>query len=136
VALAAVERRRGLALAAAALAPVVALSLAYPGGGYEPFAATAFWPALAAVALIALLLPRGQLSERAWRTLRVAAALYALALVGAYALRTPVGGNAARLGPLLAAPLVAGVLWPRHRAVLALLALPLLYWQLATPIKD
>lgn len=136
LALVTVERRRGLALAAAALAPVLALSLAYPNGGYEPFAASAFWPALLAVVLIALLLPRGPLSERGWRTLRVGAALYALALVASYAIHTPMGGNAARLGPLLAVPLLSGVLWQHHRAALALLALPLLYWQLATPIKD
>jgi hypothetical protein len=136
LALAVVERRRGLALAASALAPIVALSVAYPNGGYEPFAASAFWPALAGVVLIALLLLRGGLSERGRMVVRVGAALYALALVAAYAARTPMGGNAARLGALLAAPLLAGALWERHRTALAVLALPLLYWQLATPIRD
>ncbi len=146
-----------LLLAAAALAPVAILSLAYPNGGYEPFAASSFWPALAAVTSIAVLLPRGPLSARAHATLRAGAALYALALVAAYAIHTPMGGNAARLGPLLAPPLLVGVLWPaafpratasagptssavparrRARALLAAVALPLLYWQLATPIKD
>lgn len=112
------------------------LSLAYPNGGYEPFAAGAFWPALGGVVAIALLLPRGPLSERGLRTVRAGAALYALALVAAYAIRTPMGGNAARLGALLAAPLLAGVLWPGHRRALLLLAVPLIYWQLATPIRD
>jgi hypothetical protein len=126
---------RGLALCAAALGPVLILSVAYPDGGYEPFAASAFWPALAGVLLIALLLPQGPLTPRGRRLLRVAAALYALALVGAYAIRTPVGGNAARLGPLLAAPLLAGVLWEKQRLLLVLAPL-LLYWQLATPIRD
>lgn len=128
--------RDGLALAAAALAPILALSLAFPEGGYEPFAAGAFWPALAAVALIALLLPQGPLSERGRRLVRVGAALYALALIAAYTVHTPMGGNAARLGPLLAAPLLVGVLWERRRIALALLAIPLLYWQMATPIRD
>jgi hypothetical protein len=123
-------------LAGAALAPVLALSVAYPNGGYEPFAASAFWPALAGVVLIALLLPRGGLSERGRTVIRAGAALYALALVAAYAARTPMGGNAARLGALLAAPLLAGALWERHRTALAVLTLPLLYWQLATPIRD
>jgi hypothetical protein len=136
VAGATVDARRGLSLALAAIAPVLILGLAYPNGGYEPFAASAFWPALAAVALIALLLPRGPLTPQAHRALRAGAALYALALIAAYALRTPMGGNAARLGPLVAPPLVAGVLWADRRWALALLALPLLYWQLATPIKD
>jgi hypothetical protein len=128
--------RRGLALAAAALVPVLALALAFPEGGFEPFAPSAFWPALAGVVLIALLLPQGPLSERGRLVVRAGAALYALALVGAYLLHTPMGGNAARLGPLLAAPLLVGVLWERHRAALLLLAPVLLYWQLVTPVRD
>lgn len=128
--------RRWLWLAFAAIAPVLVLGVVYPNGGYEPFAASSFWPALAATALIAVLLPRGPLARSGHAALRTGAVLYALALIGAYALHTPMGGNAARLGALLAAPLLVGVLWRRHRAVLALLALPLLYWQLATPLKD
>jgi hypothetical protein len=127
---------RCLALAVAALVPILVLSLAYPDGGYEPFASTAFWPALAGVALIALLLPAGPLTPRGQRVLRSGAALYALALIGAFAIHTPVGGNAARLGPLLAPPLLAGVLWDRRRGTLLLLAPLLLYWQLVTPIRD
>jgi hypothetical protein len=127
---------RGLALCIAALIPVLALSIAYPDGGYEPFAASAFWPALAGVLAITLLLPQGPLTPRGRRVLRVAAGLYALALIGAYAIHTPVGGNAARLGPLLAAPLLAGVLWEKQRVLLFALAPLLLYWQLATPIRD
>jgi hypothetical protein len=136
LAYAVVDRGRGATLCAAALIPVLVLGLAYPDGGYEPFAASAFWPALAGVVLIALLLPQGPLSPRGRRMLRVGAALYALALIGAYAIHTPVGGNAARLGPLLAAPLLAGVLWEKRRALLLALAPVLLYWQLATPIRD
>ena len=45
-------------LAIAALAPIAVLAVAFPEGGYEPFAGGAFWPALAGVALIALLIPR------------------------------------------------------------------------------
>jgi hypothetical protein len=127
---------RCLALAAAALIPILVLSLAYPEGGYEPFAASAFWPALAGVALIALLLPRGPLGERGHLIVRVGAALYAIALIAAYAIHTPMGGNAARLGPLLAGPLLAGVLWQKRRATLLVLTPLLLYWQLATPIRD
>jgi len=130
------DPRRGLALCAAALIPILTLGIAYPDGGYEPFAASAFWPALAGVLAIALLLPQGPLTPGGRRVLRIAAALYALALIGAYAIHTPVGGNAARLGPLLAAPLLAGVLWEKQRALLVALAPLLLYWQLATPIRD
>jgi hypothetical protein len=131
-----VSVRRGLALATVALAPVAALSLAYPNGGYEPFAASAFWPALAGVVLIAVLLPQGPLSPRGWLALRVGAGLYALVLIGAYAIHTPLGGNAARLGPLLAMPLLAGVMWERRGMLFVALAPVLLYWQMVTPIRD
>jgi hypothetical protein len=127
---------RGLALAGAALAPIVVLALAFPEGGWEPFAASVFWPALAGVLLIALLLPQGSLTPRAWLVVRVGAVLYAFALIGSYALHTPVGGNAARLGALLAGPLLAGVLWDRRRTILYLLVPLLLYWQIETPIND
>ncbi len=129
-------RTRAFALVAGAVAPVLALSLAFPEGGYEPFAPSAFWPALAGVLLIALLLPQGPLTPRAHDVLRIGAALYALALIGSFALTTPVGGNAARLGPTLAAPLLAGALWRDRRAILCLIAPLLLYWQLNTPIGD
>jgi hypothetical protein len=68
--------------------------------------------------------------------LRWGAWLYAAALVGSYLLQTPVGSNAARLGELVATPLVGGSLWERRRLALALLAPVLLYWQLETPIND
>jgi hypothetical protein len=132
------ERRpkRGLALAAAALVPIVVLALAFPEGGWEPFAPSVFWPGLAGVLLIALLLPQGTLTPRGHRLLRVGAAVYAVALIGSFVLHTPVGSNAARLGALLAGPLVAGVAWDRHRLILCLLAPLLLYWQIETPIND
>ena len=127
---------RAICLTATALAPILVLTFAFPEGGFEPFAAGAFWPALGGVLLIALLLPHGPLSERGRLVVRVGAALYALALIAAYVLRTPMGGNAARLGPLLAAPLLAGVLWEHRRVALLALAPVLLYWQLETPIND
>ncbi len=127
---------RGSALALATLIPIAVLALAFPEGGWEPFAPSAFWPALAGVLLIALLLPRGSLSTRGRLLVRVGAVLYALALIGSFALHTPVGGNSARLGALLAGPLLAGVVWDRHRLLLCLLVPVLLYWQIETPIND
>jgi hypothetical protein len=129
-------RAEAFALTVAALTPILVLSLAFPEGGYEPFAPSSFWPALGGVVAIALMLPQGPLTPRARRVVRVGAALYALALIGSFALATPVGGNAARLAPPLAAPLLTGVLWDRRRGVLCLLAPVLLYWQLNTPIGD
>ena len=121
--LAAVSQRR-FPLALAALIPAAALGLAFPTPGYEPFAASSFWPALALIAILAAAAPR----------LRPAAALYALVCVAAFVLHTPVGGNAVRLGALFAGPLA--VLAVRDRRVLAVLVLPLAYWQLQAPIRD
>jgi hypothetical protein len=124
------------ALTIAALAPIAALTLAFPEGGYEPFAPSSFWPAFAAVAAIALLVPRGPLSTRAHRAVRVGALLYALALAGSFVIASPMGGNAARLGPELAPALLTGLLWSRRRLALCVLAPVLLYWQVNTPIGD
>jgi hypothetical protein len=128
--------RRGLALAAAALAPIVVLTVAFPEGGWEPFAPSLFWWAEGGILLIALLLPQGPLTPRGRRVVRIGAGLYAVAMTGAFLLRTPVGGNAARLGATLVGPLLAGVLWEQHRRVLLALAVVLLYWQMETPIND
>ncbi len=121
-----------------ALTPIALLSLAFPEGGHEPFAPSVFWPGIAGVLAIALLLPRlrHELPPRVEAALRWGAWLYAAALLGSYVLATPVGSNAARLGELVATPLVAGALWTRHRLALALLAPVLLYWQLETPLND
>lgn len=128
--------RHCLALTAVSLTPILVLSIAFPEGGYEPFAPSLFWMSLGGVLLIALLLPHGALSERARRVVRVGAVLYALALIGSFAIATPLGGNAARLAPPLAAPLVAGALWQHRRSALLALAPLLVYWQLVTPIDD
>jgi hypothetical protein len=119
-------------LALAALTPIAALALAFPEGGSQPFAASAFYPALAGVLVIAALIPSEQ------RALRIGALLYAAALLGAYAIPTAVGGNADRLGALFAGPLAACVLAGRShgRWRLLLLAPFLLYWQANAPVAD
>jgi hypothetical protein len=129
---------RGLAFAGASLAPIFALALVFPEGGWQPFAPSMFWPVLGGVVLVALLLPRidGGLVLGPRRALTRGVWLYALALVGAFLLRTPVGDNAVRLGALLGAPLAVGLLWQRRRLALALLAPALLYWQLEAPLSD
>ncbi|MGB2711308.1 MAG: hypothetical protein WBC33_07310, partial [Conexibacter sp.] len=84
--------------------------------------------AFAAVALA--LLPAEE------RTLHAGVVLYALGCAAAYALDTPVGGNVVRLGALFAGPLAALVWWQRRPLVLALVALPLLWWQWSAAIDD
>ena len=126
----AARRRLALAVAGAAFAVVVALAIAFPEGGSEPFVTSAFLPVLAFAAAMLAFAPREE------RALRVGALLYAGATVLAFTLDTPMGGNAARLGTLFGGPLLALALWRRRPAVLAVIALPLLYWQWMAPVRD
>jgi hypothetical protein len=119
------------ALLAATLAPALALSVLFPEGGSFPFTPSAFWPTLAGTLLVIAVLWRS-----APRTLRAGLILYALLLLASEALSTPMGGNAVRLGAILAGPIAALTLWPDRRRALALLVLPLVYWQVATPVDD
>jgi hypothetical protein len=125
-----VRRPVGVALAVAALTPVLALAVAFPEGGTEPFTVGALWPVIAFTLVALPLLPREA------HTLRAGVALYALGSITAFAISTPVGGNVVRLGALCAGPVAALVLWRRRPLALALLALPLLWWQWTAPIDD
>jgi hypothetical protein len=129
------------ALTVAALLPILMLAYAFPEGGTQPFVASAFYPALAGVLAVGAFVPREQ------RALRIGVALYALAMVAAYVLPTAVGGNADRLGALVAGPVAALVLVGgdrgrdreaarRRRWALAVLGPLLLYWQANAPAAD
>lgn len=131
------RRRAGLAVAAAAAVPITLASLAFPEGGTEPFAASSFWPVLVVALAVAAF------ATGADRTVRLGAALYAVLLLGAFAVPNPLGGNAARLGPLLAAPLVAVAVISvgrahRHRALglAGVLAVALVGWAWLAPVRD
>ncbi len=126
------RRLRGAAIAGAALAPVAVLAALFPEGGTEPFAASAFWPALLAIVLVAVALPGRE------HAVRIGAAIYALACIAAFVIPTALGGNATRLGALLAGPILAGAILatPGRRAILAALVLPLAYWQLYPAARD
>jgi hypothetical protein len=124
------RRAVGIAIAVAAMAPVALLAIAFPEGGVEPFASSAFWPVIAFAAGALVLLPREE------RVLRFGVALYALLAIAVFAFDTPVGGNVVRLGALCAGPVAALVLWPRRQLALACLAPFLLWWQLGPAILD
>lgn len=118
----------GIALALAALLPIGILAVLFPEGGSEPFAFSALWPILVIAALMVPLTVGA---------LRAGVVLYAVGCLLAYGTATPVGGNAARLGELVAGPLAALVLTQRRRPwVLAAVALPLLYVQLQGAVRD
>jgi hypothetical protein len=119
-----------LALAASALVPILLLTIAFPEGGTQPFAASSFWPEEALVLLIAALIPRRE------RALRIGVVLYGAALLGAFVIPSAVGENAERLGALAAAPVAACILLPRRTRVLLLLAPALLFWQVISTAED
>jgi hypothetical protein len=123
-------RRWPVALAACAVGPAVALAVAFPEGGSFPFVGSSFWPALAASIAVGLVVPRDA------RVVRIGVGLYALAMVASFALATPMGGNVVRLGALFAGPVLAALVWRSNRRALALLALPLVYWQWVAPVDD
>jgi hypothetical protein len=120
----------GVATAVAALAPVLALAVAFPEGGTEPFDLGTLLPVLAicAVALLA--------TDREATALRAGIALYALATLAVFVIPSPIGSNIVRLGTLLAAPLAALLWWRRRPVLLALCALPVLYVGWQAPVSD
>src|SRR5262249_48831539 len=134
---------RLLGLLAASLAPVALLGLLFPEGGIQPFAGSAFYPAVAGVLLIAALTVRKLKTDNpppgdvlVDQALLAGALLYAVALTLAYMIPSAVGGNADRLGALIAGPLAACILLPRYPRVLLVMAPFLLYWQANAPVAD
>ncbi len=123
-------RRPALVLGTAALGTSVAISLAFPTDGWFPFAPTAFLPVPLFAIAVYFLAPAGE----DW--LRRGTVIY-LATCTLFAIvHTPVGANAARLGALFAGPILALVLFGRRTLALALVAVPLLYWQWVAPVRD
>jgi hypothetical protein len=120
----------GLGVVVAAAAPVLALAVAFPEGGYEPFAFSALWPLVLISVAFVFVIPRRD------SALRAGAALYAVGCILAFSVSSPVGSNVTRLGPLLAGPLLAVLWWPRRKVALVAVALPLLYLQWQAPVRD
>ncbi|WP_205696010.1 hypothetical protein [Conexibacter sp. SYSU D00693] len=128
--------RRGAALAAAALGTILALAVAFPEGGRQPFSTVALLPTVGFSVALALLLPPQE------RVLRTGAWLYALAALAAFVLHTPVGSNVTRLGATFAGPLLActalgvAAASPRRRAALLLVAVGMAGWQWKAPVVE
>ncbi|MEA2422907.1 MAG: hypothetical protein QOF55_2006 [Thermoleophilaceae bacterium] len=127
--------RSGFALAATALVPVLAIQLAFPEGGQQPYRLSDLAWLVASVAIALVLLPRGE------RALRIGTRLYGLGGLGAYVLSTPLGNNVCRLAPLAAGPLLACVLVSgrarrRPALVVAALLAVLVYFQWKPVVQD
>jgi hypothetical protein len=127
-----IASRRPLAawMTGAALLPVGVFAIAFEEGGTEPFVATAFWPALIFAVVAVWVLPEEE------RELRIGAALYGAALLLAFLIDTPMGGNATRLGQLFGGPILACALFGKRQTALAVLAIPLLWWQIFPAVRD
>jgi hypothetical protein len=119
-----------LAVAAAALAPIGLLAIVFPEGGSEPFGFLTMVPILVISVLAVVAFPRERLN------LRAGIAVYAVGTLAVYVLSSPIGSNIARLGTFLAAPIAALVWWRRRTALLAIVALPLLYIEWQAPVAD
>ncbi len=125
------RRRLGLAVAAAAMGPALALAVAFPEGGAQPFSAGALLAIAAVSALIVRLVPADE------RTIRTVALLYVASAALAFVVASPMGGNASRLGAMFAGPVLVAVALGRIPArTLALAAVPLLVWQWYAPVRE
>jgi hypothetical protein len=128
----AVRERLGLWLAAAALFPAVTLSVLFPEGGSQPFKPVALLSIVLCCALLLWVLPARE------RALRTATLLYLGAGLLAFAIATPMGDNASRLGVAFTAPLLlcaARSSWPHRRLALAAMV-PLFVWQWWAPVRE
>lgn len=124
------RRRQGLEIAVAAAVTALAMSLAFPEGGTEPFVFSSFQPAILVAAAVFVALPREE------KLLRYSVAVYAAVLAAAFLINSPMGGNATRMGSLLLGPALAFGLWRRQRFALILLVPILVYWQWSPVIRD
>lgn len=125
-----VYERAALATIAGTGAILAVLVLGFPSDGFHPFGFSAFvWVPVLLVALAAA-------AGRSEPVVLWGALLYAAAAVIAVAVETPLGGNVTRLAATFGGPLLAILLVRRSPLLLALLAIPLLYWQWETTVAD
>nr|WP_157468715.1 hypothetical protein [Frankia sp. QA3] len=113
--------RRVLPFAGAGAGIVVAL--AFPEDGYQPFPALTFLSLLALITVGLLVVPKGA------RAIRHGLLLWAAAAAVFFFIPSQVGGNITRPATLLAGP-AAALLLANRRRLLAIVAIPLIGWQI------
>ncbi len=111
----------------AALVPIGASAVLFPGQGRMPYPALDYaWEMAIAAALWAM-------AGRRYRTVRVGVLTFAAAATAAVLVPSAVGGNIGRMEDILALPLAVALLWPRgavgRRLVLPMVAVPLVLSQ-------
>lgn len=124
-------------VAGAAGGCVVALALAFPEGGVQPFATGSLAMAIAASGLVAYVAGGSE------PVVRRAALLYGLIAIVAFAVPTPLGSNLSRLGAAFAGPVLLAMLLARPQAPRALPAklavvavVVLAMWQWLAPVRE
>lgn len=129
--------RRGLEIAVVAFAASATVALLFPGGGDEPYVWSSFVPAIGLTLAAAAFVPSSE------RLVRTGILVYAGALIAAFLIPTPMGGNANRLGTLLLGPLLAisvaagtGISGHVRRWILGLLFVLIAAWQVVPVARD
>jgi hypothetical protein len=122
----ATARRRWLLggiLGAAVMAPLIAALVVFPDGGVFPYEPWAFATDIAIAAVVFAVAGRDR------PAVRVGAIAFAVVAAAAFVVPTALGGNISRFSQFVAGPVLACLLWPRRKVLLAVLAVPLLCWQ-------
>ncbi len=119
----ATRARPALLCAAGAIVPGLAILLAFPEQGVQPFSTRSALISFALCLAVAAAPPRSE------RTIRIGGALAAAAVAAAWAFDTALGSNVLRLSSVFALPLLVGTLWDERRLALLLLAPLALAWQ-------
>ncbi len=109
----------------AAVAPVGALIAMFPEGGWFPFTFGSF-------ALLTIAVVWAGWCGRAVPLVRWGAILYELVAIGAFMIRSPLGGNVVRLGWLVAGPAAALTLMCHRRTMVTLIVAGCLIWNAAS----
>ncbi|HTD50101.1 MAG TPA: hypothetical protein VK771_05845, partial [Acidimicrobiia bacterium] len=110
-------------VALAGIGPVVAIAMLFPSPGSQPYELWALGCDLGLCALVWFVVPAR------YGALRWPAAIYAVVLIATKVFASPLGGNVSRLNQYAAGPLLACALWEYRRALVVVVAIPLLFWQ-------
>ena len=136
VSVAIAQRSRAAAgVAVAATVMVLVMAFGFPEGGVQPYPLRSTIIPVVATVAIALLAGPNQ------RALRIGAWIYAPVCILASLVPSPLGENVARLGILLAGPLLIALILSRptpikHLRVVVVIAAAVACWQLLGPIRE